>query len=310
MEEFLPWLYLRGVSTRDFSESLSVLFGKQAKGLSASTISHLKQSWEQEHQTWQQRDLSGKHYAYVFADGIHCSIRGEDSKQCILVLLGVLANGTKELLAIDDGYRESEQSWYEMLMHLHQRGLVRAPQLGIGDGALGWWKALSKVYPETKHQRCWVHKTANVLNKLPKSVQPKVKESLLSIWMAETREEAYQAFDDTLARFEAKYPKAMRCLGKDQEALLAFYDFPAEHWVHIRSTNAIESVFATVRHRTKRVKNCGSRRTNLAMVFKLAQQAQKRWHKLRGSALLAEVVKGVQFINGVKPENQDDRKVA
>ena len=310
MEEFLPWLYLRGIATGDFNESLSVLFGEQTKGLSASTISRLKQAWEAEHKEWSERDLSLKRYVYIWADGIHFNVRSDESKQCMLVIIGVRDNGKKELVAMDDGYRESEQSWYEMLVELRQRGLDNAPELAVGDGALGWWKALSKAYPQTRHQRCWVHKTANVLNKLPKSVQPKVKDCLHDIWMAETRGDAYRAFDNTVQRFADKYPKAMDCLSKDKDKLLAFYDYPAIHWQHIRSTNVIESTFATVRHRTKKSKNCGSRKTNLAMAFKLSKCAEKKWRKIRGFKFLAEVVRGVQFIDGVKQADQDNREVA
>jgi len=310
MEEFLPWLYLRGISTGDFNESLSVLFGEQTKGLSASTISRLKQAWEAEHKEWSERDLSLKRYVYIWADGIHFNVRSDESKQCMLVIIGVLDNGKKELVAMDDGYRESEQSWYEMLVDLRQRGLDNAPELAVGDGALGWWKALSKAYPQTRQQRCWVHKTANVLNKLPKSVQPKVKDCLHDIWMAETRGDAYRAFDNAVQRFADKYPKAMNCLSKDKDKLLAFYDYPAIHWQHIRSTNVIESTFATVRHRTKKSKNCGSRKTNLAMAFKLSKCAEKRWRKIRGFKFLAEVVRGVKFIDGVKQADQDNREVA
>lgn len=310
MEEFIPWLYLRGISTGDFNESLSVLFGEQAKGLSPNTISRLKQAWETEYSSWINRDLSSKRYVYFWADGIHFSVRAEDAKQCVLVVIGVLDNGKKELVAMEDGYRESEQSWLELLLDIQQRGLRKGPQLAVGDGALGWWKALDKIYPETKSQRCWVHKTANVLNKLPKSVQPKVKDCLHDIWMADTRAAAYQSFDNTLQRFGDKYPKAMECLKKDKEKLLAFYDFPAMHWQHIRSTNVIESTFSTVRHRTTKTKNCGSRKTNLAMAFKLTQCAEKDWRKLRGFKLLADVINGVTFIDGEKQENSNNRKVA
>ena len=310
VEEFLPWLYLKGVSTGDFSDTLKVLFGDQAKGLSAGTVSRLKSKWEDEHNSWKGRDLSLKHYVYIWADGIYFNVRGDDARSCILVIMGATDKGKKELIAIEDGYRESEQSWLELLQGLRTRQLNVAPKLAIGDGALGFWKALSKVYPETQHQRCWVHKTANVLNKLPKSVQPKVKEALHDIWMAETREAAYKAFDSALNRFEAKYPKAMACLAKDKEKLLAFYDFPAEHWSHIRTTNPIESTFATVRLRTDKTRNCVSRNTIFAMVFKLVQTAQKRWYRLRGFELLADVIEGVKFINGEKQQEQDDSNVA
>ena len=314
LEDFLPVLYLRGISTGDFNDSLSALFGEQSKGFSASTISRLKMCWEEEYAQWAARDLSRQQYVYVWADGIYFNIRAQESKQCILVVIGVTEKGEKELIAIEEGYRESEQSWHEVLQGLINRGLKKAPLLAIGDGALGLWKALAKTFPETRHQRCWVHKTANVLNKLPKSVQPKVKSYLHNIWMAETREAAYVAFADTLSCFADKYGKAMECLAKDKEKLLAFYDFPALHWQHIRTTNPIESTFATVRLRTDKTKNCGSRNTILAMVFKLTQSAQKRWHRIRGFEYMADVVRGVKFVNGVKAEsdlqNEVNRMVA
>jgi transposase-like protein len=310
VEEFLPWLYLKGVSTGDFGEALTVLLGDNAKGLSANTISRLKKDWEAEHKTWNSRDLSLKHYVYLWADGVYFNVRGDNPRSCILVIIGATDKGKKELIAIDDGHRESEQSWTELLQDLRNRQLNVAPKLAVGDGALGFWKALSKVYPDTKHQRCWVHKTANVLNKLPKSVQPKVKEALHDIWLAETRDDAYKAFEDTLKRFEAKYLKAMNCLSKDKEKLLAFYDFPAEHWGHIRTTNPIESTFATVRLRTAKTRNCVARNTILAMVFKLVQTAEKRWQRLRGFELIADVIKGVNFIDGVKQQEKSDRSAA
>jgi transposase-like protein len=310
VEEFLPWLYLKGVSTGDFGEALTVLLGDNAKGLSANTISRLKKDWEAECKTWNSRDLSLKHYVYLWADGVYFNVRGDNPRSCILVIIGATDKGKKELIAIDDGHRESEQSWTELLQDLRNRQLNVAPKLAVGDGALGFWKALSKVYPDTKHQRCWVHKTANVLNKLPKSVQPKVKEALHDIWLAETRDDAYKAFEDTLKRFEAKYLKAMNCLSKDKEKLLAFYDFPAEHWGHIRTTNPIESTFATVRLRTAKTRNCVARNTILAMVFKLVQTAEKRWQRLRGFELIADVIKGVNFIDGVKQQEKSDRSAA
>ncbi len=279
IEELIPWLYLKSVSTGDYQEALSALLGDQAKGLSANTVSRLKQQWSEEHRAWSQRDLSDRRYVYWWADGVYSNVR-QDDRLCLLVILGVTEHGHKELIAVEDGVRESEASWRELLTGLRERGLEQGPKLAVGDGALGFWKALNQLYPDTEHQRCWVHKTANVLNKLPKSMQPKVKAELHEIWMAENRESA--AFDRTLKRFEAKYPQAMDCLRKDREALLAFYDFPAEHWVHIRTTNPIESTFATVWLRTKRSRNCGSRDTTLAMVFKLLQSAQKHWKRIKG----------------------------
>lgn len=298
VEDLLPWLYLKGISTGDFQETLHSLLGADAKGLSSSTISRCKRIWEQEHEAWDRRSLEGKRYVYIWADGIYFNIRSDDAKQCILVIIGVTEQGRKEFIAIEDGYRESEQSWSELLLRLKVQGLKHGPKLAVGDGALGFWKALSKVYPETRHQRCWVHKTANVLNKLPKSVQPKAKQALHEIWMAPTKEAAYKAFDAAVSIYSAKYPKAMQCLEKDKDQMLAFYDFPATHWQHIRTSNPIESTFATVRLRTAKTRGCVARKTILSMVFKLGQSAQKRWRKLRGFKLLAEVIRGVQFKDG------------
>lgn len=309
IEELIPWLYLKGVSTGDYSEALSALVGESARGLSANTVSRLKEKWLDEHKEWQRQDLSDKRYVYWWADGIYSKVRMDD-KLCLLVIIGVTESGLKELVAVCDGYRESAASWEEVLVDLRQRGLPTAPKLAVGDGALGFWGALSKIYPETRHQRCWVHKTANVLNKLPKSMQPKVKASLHEIWMASKREEAYKSFDNTIALYSAKYPKAMACLAKDKEELLAFYDFPAEHWQHIRTTNPIESAFSTVRLRTHKSRNCGSRDTTLAMVFKLMEVAQKRWIKIRGFNLLTLVINNVKFVDGVQVNEQSDSLAA
>jgi transposase-like protein len=309
VEELLPWLYLKGVSTGDYQEALAALLGDGARGLSANTISRLKRQWSEEHHSWSQRDLSDRRYVYWWADGVYSNVR-QDDRLCLLVIIGVTEHGHKELIAVEDGRRESEASWLEALTSLHARGLRAGPKLAIGDGALGFWKALNKLYPDTEHQRCWVHKTANVLNKLPKSVQPKVKADLHEIWRAESRKDAERAFDRTLKRFEAKYPQAMNCLRKDRQALLAFYDFPAEHWVHIRTTNPIESTFATVRLRTNRSRNCGSRDTTLAMVFKLLQSAQRRWKRIKGFRKLELVVNNVQFRDGVQVNDQSDRLAA
>lgn len=309
IEELIPWLYLKGLSTGDYSEALGSLLGEHAKGLSPNTVSRLKAQWLDEHKQWQSQDLSHKRYAYWWADGIYSKVRMDD-RLCLLVIIGVTESGIKELVAVVDGYRESAASWEEVLTGLRQRGLKASPKLAVGDGALGFWNALSKVYPETTHQRCWVHKTANVLNKLPKSVQPKVKSALHEIWQAPTRKQAYKAFDDTIALFSAKYPRAMECLQKDKEELLAFYDFPAEHWIHIRTTNPIESAFSTVRLRTRKSRNCGSRDTVLAMVFKLMESAQKRWIKIRGFNLLTLVVNNVVFEDGVQVVEQSDRSAA
>lgn len=309
LDELIPWLYLRGVSSGDFQEALSALVGDQAKGLSANTVTRLKARWQDEHKAWQRRDLSQKRYVYWWADGVYSNVR-MDNKLCLLVIVGVTEHGHKELVAVEDGHRESEASWLELLESLKSRHLGVAPKLAVGDGALGFWKALTKAYPETRHQRCWVHKTANVLDKLPKSMQPKVKSALHEIYLADTREAAHKAFDEALKRFQDKYPKAMGCLEKDRDELLAFYDFPAVHWIHLRTTNPIESTFATVRLRTKKSRGCGSRDTTLAMVFKLMQTAQKRWKRIKGFQLLELVVNNVEFRDGEAVEDQSDRNAA
>lgn len=299
MEELMPWLYLKGISTNDFSEALSALVGKDAPGLSAPTISRLKALWKEDLEKWQKRDLSHKRYVYIWADGIYCNVRLEE-KQCLLVIIGAAEDGKKELLALDSGFRESELSWTEILLDLKHRGLNVPPELAIGDGALGFWKALAKVYSKTRWQRCWVHKTANILNKLPKSVQTKAKEKIQQIWMAPDKSEAQKSFDDFISLYGTKYPKAVECLQKDREALLTFYDFPAEHWRHIRTTNPIESTFSTVRLRTDKVRGCFSAKTVVTMAFKLCQCAQKRWQRLHCHKKLAEVIRGVKFIDGIE----------
>jgi len=303
VDELVPWLYLKGISSGDFPQALAALLGPDAAGLSATNVCRLKQQWETEWQEFSRRDLSRKQYVYVWADGIHFNIRLEDEanrRQCILVLMGATADGQKELVGITDGYRESEQSWAELLLDLKARGLSIDPKLAVADGALGFWAAARKVWPTTREQRCWVHKTANVLNAMPKSIQPKAKGLLHEIWQAETKADAEKAFAQFISTFEAKYPKAAECLRKDREVLLTFYDFPAEHWSHLRTTNPIESTFATVRLRHRRTKGSGSRMACLTMVFKLAQMAQKGWRKLNGSELLAEVIEGVKFVDGLK----------
>jgi putative transposase len=299
MEQLIPWLYLKGVSTGDFADALAALVGKDAPGLSAATISRLKNIWEQDLQNWQKRDLSGKQYVYFWVDGIYCNVRMDD-RQCLLVVIGATGDGQKELVAIDAGFRENEMSWTQLLLDIKSRGLENGPQLAIGDGALGFWKALSKVYDSTRWQRCWVHKTANVLNKLPKSLQAKAKTQLHQIWQADTKSEAERHFNDFVHGYEAKYPKAAQCLQKDRDALLTFYDFPAEHWRHIRTTNPIESTFATVRLRTDKVRGCFSANTVITMAFKLCQCAQKRWIRLYHPERLAEVIRGVKFVNGME----------
>src|SRR6266849_4884662 len=300
IEELLPWLYLKGLSTGDFSEALTALLGKDAPGLSAATISRLKEVWKEQYERWSRRELTGKNFVYIWVDGVHFGVRLEDASQCILVVIGATADGKKELLAMSDGYRESEQSWKELLLDLKQRGLTIDPKLAIGDGALGFWKALPQVFGTTQAQRCWVHKTANVLNKLPVGQQAKAKEALHEVWMAECRVDAELAFDLFLSTYEAKYLKATECLAKDRDTLLTFYDFPAEHWLHIRTTNPIESTFATVRLRTSKTRGCVSRAGILAMVFKLTKTAEQNWRTLKGHALLAQVIKGVKFKDGLQ----------
>jgi transposase-like protein len=302
IEELLPWLYLKGISTGNFNEALQALVGPECPGLSASTVTRLLEAWQAEYHEWSKRSLKDRHYVYVWVDGVHFNIRLEEDRQCILVLLGATADGKKELIAIADGYRESEQSWMELLLDVKSRGLTIDPKLAIGDGALGFWKALPKVFPTTRSQRCWVHKTANVLDKLPKRLQARAKEAIHDIWMADTREAANQAFDSFLETYGAKYPRACQCLAKDREELLTFYDFPAEHWIHLRTTNPIESVFATVRLRHRRTKGSGSRTRCLAMVHQLMLSAAKRWRLLNGSNLLPDVIAGASFIDGIKSQ--------
>ena len=302
LEELIPWLYLKGVSTGDFNEALTALVGPNCPGLSASTVTRLKACWEDEFQEWNKRVLEGKQYVYLWADGVHFNIRLEEDRQCILVLMGATSDGRKELIAVVDGFRESEQSWKALLLDVKSRGLVVDPKLATGDGALGFWKAIAQVYPKTREQRCWVHKTANVLDKLPKRLQPEAKAKLHQIWMAATKADADQAFDLFVATYQAKYPKASECLAKDREVLLTFYDFPAEHWIHLRTTNPIESTFATVRLRHRRTKGSGSRVACLTMVFKLMQSASKKWRLLNGSQLLSDVIQGIQFVDGIKSQ--------
>jgi putative transposase len=300
LEVLIPILYLKGISTGDFEEALGALLGKDAGGLSASTIGRLKEAWADEHARWLDRDLSGKRYVYFWVDGIYVQARLEDDAQCLLVIIGATAEGKKELVGLADGIRESAQSWKELLLDLKRRGLTIGPQLAVADGALGFWKAIDQVWPKTYAQRCWVHKTTNVLNKLPKSLQAKAKRALQDIWMAETRQDAEAAFDGFIECYGLKYEKAVECLSEDRIPLLAFYDFPAEHWKHLRTTNPIESTFAAVRHRTVRSRGCLSNKTALAMIFKLAQAAEKSWHRLRGHDQLPKVICGVKFNNGIE----------
>jgi len=300
LEVLIPILYLKGVSTGDFEEALAALLGKDAGGLSASTVARLKEAWSEEHGRWSRRDLSSKRYIYFWVDGIHVQARLEDATQCLLVIIGATPEGKKELVGLIDGVRESAQSWKELLLDLKRRGLAMGPKLAVADGALGFWQAIEEVWPETLGQRCWVHKTANVLNKLPKSQQPKAKRALQEIWMAETKRDALAAFDAFVEAWGVKYEKAVECLIKDREALLVFYDFPAEHWKHLRTTNVTESAFATVRHRTVRSKGCLSNKTALAMIFKLAEAAEKSWRRLDGHNLLPKLILGVKFVDGIE----------
>jgi transposase-like protein len=304
LDAALPWLYLHGISTGDMREALAALVGAEAKGLSAPVVARLKGRWSQEYQAWRRRKLGKDRWVYLWADGIYSGLRAEHERLCALVVIGVNERGKKQFLAIEDGMRESKTSWADVLRDLKRRGLVVPPKLAVGDGALGFWAALAEVFPETRQQRCWVHKTANTLNYLPRAVQSKAKAALHEIWMAETKAAAQVAFDQFIASYGAKYPKATECLAKDREALLAFYDFPAEHWVHIRTSNVIESSFATVRHRTDRTKGSLTREGMLSMIFKLGLCAERSWRRLRGFQWLAKVIEGVNFRDGIEVQKQ------
>ena len=310
LEVLIPILYLKGISTGDFTEALAALLGPDAGGLSASSIARLTEVWAGEHAHWLKRDLSARRYVYFWADGIPVQARLEDDAQCLLVIIGATPEGKKELVGLIDGVRESTQSWRELLLDLKRRGLAMGPELAVADGALGFWKAIEEVWSRTRGQRCWVHKTANVLNKLPKSQQSKAKRALQDIWMAETRSDADNAFDTFIETYAVKYEKAAACLAKDRETLLAFYDFPAEHWKHLRTTNPIESTFATVRHRTVRSKGCLSNKTALAMVFKLTQGAQNSWRRLDGHNQLPKLIVGVKFTDGIEAVRQQPQAAA
>lgn len=310
IEAAIPYLYLKGISSGDFSKIMPVLLGKDVVGFSSDTVLRLRQQWQGELNQWNKRQLGSKHYVYMWADGIYFQARLEDDKQCMLVIIGATPEGKKELVGFLDGYRESTQSWRELLLDLKARGLAVPPKLAIGDGAMGFWGALEEVWPQTCHQRCWVHKTANVLNKMPKSIQNKAKQDIHNIWQAESKEDANKAFDLFLDKYGVKYAQATHCLAKDRQALLAFYDFPAEHWKHIRTTNPIESTFATVRHRTKRSKGCLSRETTLIMVFKLIKSAEKTWRRLDGKNQLPKVITGVKFCDGWEVIANDQRSIA
>jgi len=302
VDAVLPWLYLKGVSTGDMREALAALVGKEAAGLSGAVVSRLKARWADEYAAWKRASLGKDRWVYLWADGIYSGLRADEQRVCLLVVIGVNERGQKHFLAIEDGVRESTESWRGVLRDLKARGLKIAPKLAVGDGALGFWAALRELFPETRDQRCWVHKTANVLNYLPRPVQAKAKSMLHEIWMAQGRADAEIAFDRFVATFRAKYPKATECLAKDRASLLAFYDFPAEHWIHIRTSNPIESAFATIRHRTDRTKGCVSRATLLGLVYRLGMSAQTRWRRLRGFERLGELIAGVKFVDGVRAQ--------
>ena len=300
LDALLPILYLRGVSTGDFQEALGALLGEEAPNLSPGVIARLTAEWEAEYEAWQKRDLSARRYVYVWADGVYLQARMEENAECMLVLIGATPEGRKELVGFQTGVREGTQSWRELLIDIKRRGLEIAPDLAVGDGALGFWKAIEEVFPGTRHQRCWVHKTANVLNKVALSVQVNMKADLREIYGAQTLAAAEAAIDVFAEKYGAKYEKAVTCLTKDREALLAFFDFPAEHWDHLRTSNPIESVFATVRHRTVRSKGSLSATTAKLMVFKLVTAAAKTWRRLKGENQLPKVVRGIRFQNGIE----------
>jgi transposase-like protein len=300
IEALIPALYLAGVSTNNFTNALESILGEKARGLSANSIVRLKSIWEDEYRQWASRDLSGKEYVYWWVDGIYFNVRLTDERPCLLVIIGALADGTKELVAIWDGERESKMSWKEVLSDLKRRGITKVPKLATGDGALGFWAALEEESPSVKQQRCWVHKTVNVLDKLPKSIQSSAKELIRQMYMSPTKETAFKVYDEFINCYQAKYPKACECLEKDKDVLFTFYDFPAEHWIHIRTTNVIESAFATVRHRTRQTKGCGSRIATLTMVYKLGREAEKHWQKIRAHKLIEKVMTGIRFINGIE----------
>ena len=307
LDALLPVLYLRGISTGDFQEALAAILGKDAPNLSPSVISRLAGEWQQEYDRWQRRDLSARRYVYIWAYGVYLQARMEPQAECILVILGATPEGKKEVVGFQVGVRESAQSWRELLIDIKARGLAVPPEVAVGDGAMGFWKALDEVFPVTRHQRCWVHKIANVLNKFPKSMQPTVKGDLREIWQADTRVAAKTAMDTFSAKYGAKYERSVTCLTKDKEALLTFYDFPGDHWDHLRTGNPVESVFATVRHRTVRTKGALSQKTAKLMVFKLVQAAAKTWRRLKGANQLPLVIEGVTFTDGVAEKDTANR---
>jgi putative transposase len=306
----LPVLYLRGISTGDFREALAALLGKEAPNLSPPVIARLRSDWQAEYERWQRRDLSARRYVYIWADGVYLQARMEPQAECMLVVIGATPEGKKELVGFQVGTRESAQSWRELLVGLRARGLAIAPELAVGDGALGFWKALEEVFPATRHQRCWIHKAADVLNKMPKSLQANARQDLRAIWLAPDRATAEAALATFEAKYAPKYDRAVACLAKDREALLTFYDFPAEHWDHLRSSNPIESVFATVRHRTVRTKGALSQETARLMVFKLVMAAARTWRRLKGENQLPKVIEGVTFKDGVEVTTADAQDAA
>ena len=308
IDVLLPLLYLKGISTKDFSESFEPILGHKPKNLSPNVICRLKEEWYDQYQSWQRRDLSNKNYVYFWADGVYVQARSEEEKNCLLVIVGADEYGKKELVSINDGFRESKESWKELLIDIKERGLKVGPKLASGDGALGFWGAIREVYPETKHQRCWVHKTANILDKLPKSSQSKAKEMIHNIYLAETKADAEKAWKKFVNHYGVKYPKVVECLVKDKEELLEFYNFPGEHWIHLRTTNPIESTFATVKHRTRKSKNCFSRKTLISATFKLFMEAEKRWIKLRGKNRIAQVINMEKFIDGIHENELEDKQ--
>jgi len=310
LDALLPVLYLRGISTGDFQEALAALLGRDAPNLSSSVIGRLKEEWQAEYDRWQRRDLSARRYVYIWADGVYLQARMEDAAACMLVVVGATPEGKKELVGFQVGVRESTQSWRELLVDLKARGLAAAPEIAVGDGAMGFWKALDEIFPATRHQRCWVHKVANALNKVPKSVQPNMKTDLREVRDAPDRASAEAAVAVFAEKYGAKYPKAVECLTKDRDALLAFFDFPAEHWDHLRTANPIESVFATVRHRTVRTKGALSQKTARLMVFKLVMAASKTWRRLKGENHLPMIIAGVKFTNGVAVTATSDQRAA
>ena len=298
IDNLIPCLYLKGVSTNDFGPALEAILGEGASGLSPANIVRLKDYWEKDYLNWKSRDLSHKKYVYFWVDGIYFNVRLDDGQSCILIIIGADKHGNKELVAVSDGYRESKISWKEILLDLKRRGLTLEPSLAVGDGSLGFWAAIAEVYPKTRRQRCWVHKTANILDKMPKSIQSKAKSAIHEMYMAPSKEAALSACDHFVNTYEAKYPKAVECLRKDKEDLFTFYDFPATHWIHIRTTNPVESTFATVRLRTHKTKGCGSRTATLSMVFKLAMEAAKTWKRLKGHQLMLLVLENKKFVDG------------